>query len=1767
MLTLPHYQILTQIYESANSFIYRGLRRTDNLPVILKALKEDYPNPEELTRYRQEFEIAKDLNLEGVLKAYAIEKYQNTLVIILEDFGGESLKAVMHTEEKWGGRNISLSNFLKLAIQIADSLGHIHAANIIHKDINPANIVWNQETKQIKIIDFGIATVLPRENLMLKNPSLLEGTLAYISPEQTGRMNRALDYRTDLYSLGVTFYELLTGKIPFESDNPLKLVHCHIAKIPTPVQDTNSDVPPIISDIVMKLMSKNVEDRYQSAFGVKADLEKCLENLFNLKNIGGLDFELAQNDFSGRFQIPQKLYGRESEIDTLLQAFERVANPPFAKGKSELILIAGYSGVGKTALVHEVHKPMTEKCGCFASGKFDQLGRNIPYSALTQAFNAFCNYRLTDRPEQLKQWREKILSAVGNNGQVLIEVIPKLELVIGPQPAAAEVGPTEAQNRFNLVFQNFFRTISQAEHPLILFIDDLQWADSASLNLLETLITDTESQYFLIIGAYRDNEVDATHPLMMMVKDLQKAVTTVNTIQLQNLSVTDVHRLISETFKSEPVHVQPLTQLVYEKTQGNAFFTHEFLKSLYKEELLIFDIKEQKWQWALSKISAKDMTDNVVELMASQIGQLPTETQAVLKLAACIGNKFNLNTLSLIYQQAQPDTFSHLWKAIEEGLIEPQDENYKQVENLEKCETNTHFKFQHDRVQQAAYALIPEMEKSVVHLEIGRLLLANAKTENLEEQIFEMVNQLNGGLALITAETEKVTLARLNLQAGKKAKSGTAYQAAINYLGLGVPLLGECAWDKHCSLTFELHQEQGECEFLLGHFDRSDQLLALAAEKAQSKFDQAEIYVIKIALLAGQGKYHEAVATMIAALNMFDMNVPTLEQTEAQQQATTAEIALYQEQMKDRHIDDLYHLPLMQDEEMKVCSQIIGIAFDSIVIGIPDRLAFYATKMVNMSIKNGLSVYTPVGYAFFAAILSGGFKDYSGTYQFTALALRLNQKKLINSRAKTKIYNVYGFFNVLKEPINICAQNFRETYRIALESGDFSYAGYAMVEIPRYILPLSIEDGLKATRETIAYAKKENYLPSLLLGQLYEGFLKNLQGFTLSRTNFNYGEFTEEIIINAFEKEASLIAIYKRYKLQSFSIFEYYEQALPLVHERALWIAAFGAIDLSLRSDYYLHAGITCAALYSTASEKDKLAYLEILDECLTENQLLSNECQINFEHACLILQAEKAKVENRLMEAIHLYDQAIASAKKYDYLCHEALANELAAKFWLAQQKKDFAPLYLKGAHHAYQQWGATAKVKDLEEKYPQFFTESQPIQKIVASNTSLSTSTQLDLDSVMKASQTLSGEMVLSGLLEKMMHIVIENAGASSGFLLLPQQEQWMIEAQGQVDSTEIKVLQALPLDQSEAVCASIIHYVARTQDNVVLNNATVEGNFTHEACIIKRQSKSVLCAPLLNQGKLTGILYLENHLTEGAFTSERLEVLNLLSSQIAISIENANLYSHLEQKVTERTQELSDALEHLKATQAQLIESEKMASLGGLVAGIAHEINTPLGIGVTAASTLEDTTVITVKDYDNKQLKGSALKAYFQTAIQCNHLILKNLERASELVQTFKQVAVDQSNFEIRTFAVKKYIENALISLTPHLKKTRHKITVNGDEKLEINSYPGGFSQIITHLVMNSLNHAYPEGEAGHIHFDLRCESERLSLEYSDDGCGIPADNLGKIFEPFFTTKRARGGIGLGLHIVYNLVTQLKGSLRVQSEIGIGTTFILDLSRDVG
>ncbi|MCJ8281037.1 MAG: serine/threonine-protein kinase PknK, partial [Rivularia sp. ALOHA_DT_140] len=1004
MFSISGYHLIEVIYNGSRTIVYRGIREADQKPVVIKLLKNAYPNFNELVQFRNQYTIVKNLNIPGIIPVYSLEPCQNSYALVMEDIQGVSLSEYM-----LGGNIASLKDILSIAVQISNTLGHIHQNRVIHKDIKPANIIINPQTKEIKLIDFSIASLLPKETQEIHNPNGLEGTLAYLSPEQTGRMNRGIDFRADFYAFGVTLFELLTGKLPFESDDALELVHSHIAKAPPSInqfypnpllgykphpnpllskereQERGQEIPEAISNIVMKLMAKNAEDRYQSALGLKYDLEICLQQI---KETGIVEnFQIAQRDICDRFIIPEKLYGRESEVKQLLAAFDRVSN-----GNRELMLVAGFSGIGKTAVINEVHKPIVKQRGYFIKGKFDQFNRNIPYCAFVQAFRDLMGQLLTENDAQLSTWKQEILEALGDNAQVIIDVIPELEEIIGQQEPVPELSGTAAQNRFNLLFHKYIKVFTRKEHPLVVFLDDLQWVDSASLNLMQLLMSESKSGYLLLIGAYRDNEVFPAHPLMLSLKDIAKSKAIVNTITLRPLKQESLNQLVADTLNCFPLTAKPLTQLVYQKTKGNPFFSTQFLKVLYEDGLIKFDSDAGSWVCDISEVRALALTDDVVEFMALQLQKLPEETQNVLKLAACIGNQFDLATLAIVCQKSESQTAADLWKALQLGLILPTNQVYKfylESEGKQELfqEQTVTYKFLHDRVQQAAYSLIPDNQKQKTHYHIGQLLLKQTPPETIEDSIFELVNQLNYGTGLITQQKQRTQLAKLNLIATRKARSATAYQAASNYTNIGLSFLGENPWDEY-EISLAFHNLAAELASLCGDFEEMEKFIETVIANTRFLIEQVNVYRIKIISNVSQNKLTEAITIGLQLLQKFGVTFPETPTPEEIQQS----IAEVCQLIGDREIEDLVNLPIMTDVEKIAIIQIANsIITPAYICGSP-LAPLLISKSVKLSIQYGNTEDSAQAYVTYAIMACNMLKNVDMGVKFGELALGVVSK-------------------------------------------------------------------------------------------------------------------------------------------------------------------------------------------------------------------------------------------------------------------------------------------------------------------------------------------------------------------------------------------------------------------------------------------------------------------------------------------------------------------------------------------------------------------------------------------------------------------------------------------------------------------------------------------------------------------------------------------------------------------------------------------------------
>lgn len=1539
MNTLPGYDIVEKIHEGTRTVVYRAYSQQRQQPVIIKVLQAEYPLLEQITRLRHEYLIPSTLDCEGVVKPYGLEPYNHSFALILEDFDGESLKQVLSTQPG------SMPQWLQIAIALTKTLDSLHKAGIIHKDVKPSNIIINPDTEQIKLTDFGLASRLSLENQTLQNPNLIEGTLAYMSPEQTGRMNRSIDYRTDFYSLGVTLYEILTGRLPFVTDDPIELVHCHIAKQPLPPHQVKaasqppapnppSAIPEGISNLVMKLLAKNAEDRYQSAAGLKFDLETCLQQFQTTGTIA--PFPLGTRDRGNQLLIPQQLYGREPEVATLMAAFHRVAGTEpevetqkqgkSALGKSQLILVTGYSGIGKTSIVHEVHKPIVAARGYFIAGKFDQFKRNIPYAALIQAFQELVRQLLTESASQIAHWKTNLLAAFGGNGQVIIDVIPEVEWLIGAQPEVPTLGAIETQNRFNRVFQQFINVFCQADHPLVMFLDDLQWADSASLKLMQLLITDDTSRHLLMIGAYRDNEVDSTHPLMQTLDRIRTADAVMQTITVEPLQSHHVLQLVAATLNEsvDAERIQPLAELVFNKTQGNPFFLTQLLKTLYTETLLVYEVDRDRWQWDLQEIQAVGITDyTVVELIARNIRKLPPETQTVLKLAACLGNQFNLDILARVHETSEFVTATCLWSALQAGLVLPLSNTYRiplvfeeaEAAVLDINEVVVGYRFLHDRVQQAAYSLIPESEKQATHLKIGQLLLENTTPEEQKENIFILVNQLNFGINLLTTQTEKDELAKLNLIAGQRAKAAIAYEAAVNYLNIGLSLLAQHCWQSDYNLAFIFYSETAEAEYLVANFERSNILVEAALQQTNTLLDQERIYEIKIQSHIARNEVEQALDVGVQVLELLGV----LLENEAP--------------LQQHEIEELINLPAMADPHKIAAMRILSMLCPAAIVANSELwlpIIFTMVKLCSQYGNTSLAVHAYVTYGF---VLTGPMFNIDTGYKFGKLAFNL-LNKFDARELKCKVYSSYGGCILhWKRHIRETLELMEQAVQSGLESGDIEFACYTAPFYSEHLLwvgeHLELVSQKQAQYIRMLDKFERNY--QLAYAQIAEQFVIKLTDLSMPDFLLVGESFDEVAMLPRLVEMNNGLAIFSIYLYKTILsyLFGDYSQAIENSVAAATYIGQIVALISFVEHKFYY--SLALLAQYSKVDSDLQKQYLEQINQNQEKMKCWAHHAPMNYQHKYELVEAEKARVLAQILEAMDYYDRAILGAKKAGYTQEEALGYELAAEFYLTLGRDEIAHTYMTKAHNSYIRWGAVAKVRHLEAKYPQLLSALTPrlTTRPRVTTTSSSSSGTLDTTTIIKASQTLASEIILEQLLATLMRIVIENAGAQIGVLLLEQDGQLLIAARKTADEARAIVLQSIPIESGDHLPVSIVRYVERTQEAVILSDAAQAEQFATDPYICEAQPKSILCTSIVHQGKLIGLLYLENNLTTGAFTPERLEVLQILSAQAAISIENAQLYDQLaeinrtlEEKVKERTQELSQTLDVLKATQAELV-----------------------------------------------------------------------------------------------------------------------------------------------------------------------------------------------------------------------------------------------------
>ena len=1456
---------LQPAWEDGEHAYFRGDREYPDgtrRPVLAVVAHDGPPTAASLHRFRHEFGLRDELDATWAVRPLELMRDQGRTILVLQDPGGEPLDRLLD-------RPMDLARFLPLAAAIAAALGGVHGRGLVHKDIKPTNILVDRATGQVRLTGFGVSSRLPRERQEPDAPETIAGTLAYMAPEQTGRMNRSIDSRSDLYSLGVTFYQMLTGTLPFAASDPMELVHCHIARPPV-LQAATAPAP--VLGILMKLLAKNAEDRYQTAAGVEADLRTCLSQL---QTQGRLEaFALGAHDASDRLLIPEKLYGRDAEIDGLLTAFNRVV----AEGTTQLVLISGYAGIGKSSIVNELHKALVSPRGLFAGGKFDQYKRDIPYATLAQAFQSLVRQLLGKSEAEVEQWRQALLEALGTNGELMVNLIPELTLIIGEQSPVPQLPPQEGQNRFQRVFRRFLGVFARPEHPLALFLDDLQWLDTATLELLQHLATHPEVRHLLLVGAYRDNEVGPAHPLRRILAAIGDAGGSVQETILSPLLAEDVEQFVADTLHCGREAARPLAALVHDKTDGNPFFAIQFLTALADEGLLWFDRGQAAWSWDLSRILAKGFTENVAGLMAAKLTRLSDDTRSTLGLFACLGNVASFATLALVRGGSEEQVHAELWEAVLAGLVFRVDGAYR---------------FLHDRVQEAAYELIAEPDRPPTHLRIGRILAAHARPEDLGDEVFNIVNHLNRAADLVREPEERERLVTLNLIAGRRAKGSTAYASARNYLAQAIALLAPDAWQQRYEETFDLFLLLSECEYLAGNFAVADTLFETILDRALSDVDKAKVWSLRVKLYQVAGKYDEGLAVVREALSHFGVTFPDTD--EDINLAIAAQFREVPVNLNGRPIAALLHAPVAVEPVTRAIIDLLVDAAPCAYIARPQYFPLVTLEAVNRSMRHGNTDQSSYAYGVYAVMVVSIVGDISSAFQFSEMSLRLNEK-FDNPRLKGTLLHLHG------DHVNFWRRHFatglpilEQAFNACLDVGDLVYAGFLAFETVWQVIEKGdpLEDVLALSDRYAAFTRQSHNDAVYETIRMEQRFVASLQGLTRDPLNFDDAAFDEAASLEAIQKAAfgCGVVFHHIMKLILGVLFGRYGEAMDAAARAEPVLGA--AMAMPSEATYHFYLALAMTALYPDATAAEQETYRRRLAQIMPKLELWAENSPENYRNRHALVAAELARIDGRELEAMQLYEAAIRSAHEGSFLQNEALANELAGRFCLGLGLDAAGLAYLRGARDCFAAWGAAGKVKQLESRYPRIAVAEtyQPVRAAGAQ------AEQFDAATVVKASQALSGEILMPRLIERLMTIALQNAGADRGLLILPHEGDYRVEAEALVSGADV-VLRGGPT-AGPAAPEAIVRYVIRTHERVILDDATKPNLFSEDAYLAEHQPRSVLCLPLVRQGTLGGLLYLENTLASHVFTPDRAALLELLASQAAISLENTRLYADLQER----------------------------------------------------------------------------------------------------------------------------------------------------------------------------------------------------------------------------------------------------------------------------
>ena len=1483
------YRIGRQLHRSSDVRISRALRLRDNREVVIKQLDRSQCSRDRLNRFQHEFDILSRLHIEGAIEPLELLQLETGPAIIYADSGSLPLRQLIDEQP------FDWPEWLKIAIRISELLGRLHEAGITHKQINPDHLLLNPTSGQVELIGFSRSTGLSREQANWHTPDLGREGLAYIAPEQTGRINRSIDYRSDYYSLGATLYEMMTGRPPFVSDDGMMLVHDHIAKQPSPPHRLNPQLPEMLSQVMLKLLSKDAAQRYQSSVGLIHDLQLCLQA--QQHPIQSTPFQPGRADLSARFQIPQRLYGRQPLLTRLREQYDSCR-----QGAQPLLLITGYAGIGKTSLVNELRQYVNEQGGSFNAGKFDQYRRSRPYYAIVQALQSLVRQLLTEPEERIARWRKRLLDSIGNHAQVLVKLIPELELIIGNQPTLPPLPPIEEQNRFSRIFIQMLRVLASAERPLVLFLDDLHWADLASLHLIETLLNANAPPGLMLISSYRDHELSATHPLRTLLERLQNSPQPPLEMALQPLQLDEVNQLVADTLRADPEACQNLAQVCMEKTQGNPFFLSQFLHALHQDGLISF--REQHWQWDEEAIHAQEMTDNVIALMVSKIQRLPAATQQVLPLAACIGSSFNLHTLSVVSELQPSDASGRLWPALTEGLIVPQDDNYRLFQNLQP--ERTRFRFVHDRVQQAAYSLIDERALEQLHLQIGRQLQHSLQPGEIDSRVFEISNHLNLAQRLLSCDEERLQLARLNLQAGIKAKESAAFDSAMDYLTTGLALLPPHGWQRDYHLALELHTAAADIANIKGQHELMLDLIRTVESRAARLLDRIRVYQIQIQSQVANNAFSQALQTAQHALQQLGVNIP------AKPRDSQQVYAMVRTQWLLRRIppNKIPQLPKMQDPQLLAAMPILASMFGAIKFSSSELRPLVMARQVELTLKHGLSPSAALAFAGYGGVLCGQFNAIEQGYRLGKLALQLDEQQpsLLTHHRTLSLFNSY--IRHYREPLRNCMESLLDAHQLALDSGDMEWSAYALAAYIQYAFPLcrNLDELQPRLEEYAALLETSGQQQSLQYSRFVLQTMENLRGQCADPVRFDGRFYHEERNLAELKRENHRTAISLHHYYKSLLCYLFGDPASAYRHSEAgMALRASISGTLTVPRLQLINA-LSILALLPHTSILQQPARLKKVRQTLRQLRKLARYSRDNHRHHADLLEAELYRSQHQYSKAMDLYEQAIEQARQQGFMLDEAMATELAGRFYLAWDKPGIARTYLQDAYERYADWGGRAKLEQMQEQYPfslerplRHQDEARPSSDAHALSQTLDNQA-FDINSVIHASQAISDEIVLERLLERLMQLALQNAGAQRAILILRRKQGLFLEAEICLNQPP-RLLNTQALAQSQNLLPlSIINYVARTKEDVVLGNAIEHTMFQQDSYIRQHRPRSLLAIPILYHGELTAILYLEHSESRDIFNRDRLKTLQILASQAAISIENAKLYQSLEQSERE-------------------------------------------------------------------------------------------------------------------------------------------------------------------------------------------------------------------------------------------------------------------------